>query len=94
MQRFNWEKYLNFHQSPRKLLERVGYIIGGGIDNKTKILHFNDNIKADAVLEDSLFSAHSNCTNYTTFQKFVNFMMAEVEYKKHVSQTAQCCTWL
>ena len=83
VQRFNWEKYVNLHQSAHKLLERAKYANGNGMDEETKIQHLKNNIKADAGLEHSLSTARSNRKNYTTFQDFVNFMTAEVEHKNN-----------
>ena len=74
MQRFNWEKCVNLHQSAHKLLERAKYANSNGMDEETKIEHLKNNIKADAGIEHSLSTACSNRKNYTTFQNFVNLM--------------------
>ena len=36
MQRFNWEKCVNLHQSAHKLLERAKYANSNGMDEETK----------------------------------------------------------
>ena len=38
MQRFNWEKCVNLHQSAHKLLERAKYANSNGMDEETKKL--------------------------------------------------------
>ena len=72
---------MNIHLNALKLLTQANYNGGAGLDENTKIKHLENNIKADAGLENSLSTARSHRTLYSTFQSFVNFMSAEVDHK-------------
>ena len=72
---------MNIHLNSHKVLTHASYNGGAGLDENTKIQNLKHNIKVDAGLEHSPFTARSNRTLYSIFQSFVNFTTAEVDHK-------------
>ena len=78
--RFDFIKYIQVHKEAHKLLEDCGYNEGRGMDDATKIQHFQSGIKQDAGLETAPSQIHAN-PNYRHFDQLISFLTAEVEHK-------------
>ena len=79
--KFNWDMYVQKHLAAHAILLRIGYNNGLGLDESTKIQYLKRNIKPDADLENALTISCTTSNIISDFQKFANFIAAEVDHK-------------
>ena len=85
--KFKFEKYVNKHKEAHKLLLDAEYNQGAGLDDATKIRHFEYGIKPEAGLEIALTQMRSQPQNYQDFTDLVTFLSGEVQMKKRRIET-------
>ena len=85
--KFKFEKYVNKHKEAHKLLLDADYNQGAGLDDATKIRHFEYGIKPEAGLEIALTQMRSQPQNYRDFTDLVTFLSGEVQMKKRRNET-------
>ena len=78
---FNWDMYVQKHLAAHAILLRIGYNNSFGLDESTKIQYIKHNIKPDADLENALTISRTTSNIISDFQKFANFIAAEVDHK-------------
>ena len=80
--RFNFEKYVEIHQQAHTKLLEAGYNGGRGMDEETKVQHFEEGIRANADLEVALASIRANRHTYRNFTRLVTYLKSEVDVKQ------------
>ena len=78
---FSWDGYVQKHLTAHALLLKIGYNNGNGLDESTKIQYLKRNIKPEADLENALTISRTTSNIISDFQKFANFIAAEVDHK-------------
>jgi len=79
--RHNFEKFVSINLEAHRLLFEAKYNNGLGMDNTTKIQHFQSSVNIDAGLEHTLTTARTNKLLQGSFQSFISFPLAEVDNK-------------
>lgn len=80
--RFSFEKYVEIHQQAHTKLIEAGYNGGRGMDEETKVQHFEEGIRANADLEVALASIRANRQTYRNFTRLVTYLKSEVDVKQ------------
>ena len=80
--RYNFEKYVQIHQQAHTKLLEAGYNGGRGMDEETKVQHFEEGIRANADLEVALASVRANRATYRNFTRLATYLKSEVDVKQ------------
>ena len=79
--KFTFEKYVSIHLEAHNLLLEGKYNNELGMDNATKIQHFQSGNKVDAGLEHVLTTVRRNRLVQGYFQTYVSFLSSAVDNK-------------
>ncbi len=85
--RFNFERYVEIHQEAHTKLLEAGYNGGRGMDEETKVQHFEEGIRSNADLEVALASIRANRATYRNFTRLVTYLKSEVDAKQRRKST-------